>query len=81
MNWDELADLQNNALAAIIHGVKHQFMWLSDEIQEKYSKLADKAAKLILRFPSTYLVDSAFSIVTVILIKKHSSLNILGGGE
>ena len=75
---DELADLQNDASAATVHKVKCQLMCLNDEIQEKYPKLAYKAVKLLLLFPSTYLVECDFSTVTDILTKKRCSLNIAG---
>ena len=65
-----LADLQNDASAAAIHRVKHQLMWLNDDIQEKYQKLTVKAVKHLLPFPSTYLIECAFSTVTYILTKK-----------
>ena len=47
----ELADLQNDCSLAMVERVKRQQMWMYDEIQERYPKLADKAAKRLIPLP------------------------------
>lgn len=78
---DEVADLQNDASAVAIHKSKRQFMWLHQEIVEKYPNLSSEAQKLILPFPTSYLVECAFSAVTDILTKKRGSLDITHRGD
>ena len=78
---DELADLRNDESVSAIHSVQRQLMWLHPEVVEKYQGLAIRAQKLLLPFPSSYLVECGFSAVTEILCKKRGSLDITRRGD
>jgi hypothetical protein len=49
---------------------------VSGEIPEKYLGLWVIARKLLIAFPSSYLVEKSFSVVTNLLMEKRSRLNI-----
>ena len=68
---DELMDLQNDDSVKPIHASKQQLMWLNPQVSPKYPKLAYEAQQVLLPFPTTYLVECAFSAVTDILTKKR----------
>ena len=78
---DELTDLQNDASAAVSLQVKRQFMWLDEDICEKYPTLTARARSLLLPFPTSYLVKCAFSCVTDLLTKKRGCLDITQRGD
>ena len=73
---DELMDLQNDDSVKSIHASKQQLMWLNPQVSAKYPKLAYEAQQVLLPFPTTYLVECAFSAVTDILTKKRGRINI-----
>jgi len=64
---NELADLQNDSSAEVVHKAKRQFMWLDEEIVENYPNLSKHAQSMLLPFPTSYLVECAFSTVADIL--------------
>ena len=74
---NELADLQNDSSAEVVHKAKRQFMWLDEEIVENYPNLSKHAQSLLLPFPTSYLVECAFSAVADILTKKRGSLTVI----
>ena len=49
---DELAELQNEASAAVIHKSLRQLMWLNAEIIENYPRMSNRALKMLLPFPN-----------------------------
>jgi len=59
----------------------YQTFWLQAEIPEKYPGLWGIARKLLVAFPSSYLVEKSFSVVTNLLTKKRSRLNITERGD
>ena len=67
---DELAELQNDASAAVIHNSLRQLMWLSN-----------RGLKMLLPFPTSYLVESGFSSVADLLTKKRGTLDIVRRGD
>ena len=78
---DELSCLRNDQSSKVIFGVENKLMWLNNEVADKYPCLAKAAAKILLPFPTTYLVECAFSTVTDILTGKRSSLDICERGD
>ena len=66
----ELMELQNNDSMKHIHAVRNKMMWLDSQVSAKYSKLAGVAQQALLLFPTTYLIECAFSSVRDILTKK-----------
>ena len=78
---DELTDLQQDPSAEAIFKCKGQLFWLHDELHRKYPGLTSVACRLLLPFPSTYLVECAFSAVTDILTKKRNKLDVFARGD
>ena len=78
---NELDDLQNDSSAEVVHKAKLQFMWLDEEIVENYPNLSKRAQNLLLPFPTSYLVECAFSAVADVLTKKRGSLNVIDCGD
>ena len=60
---------------------KNQLMWLDPQVCAKYVELAQVAEQTLLLFPTTYLVECAFSAVTDILTKKRGTLDICKRGD
>ncbi|KAJ8030984.1 hypothetical protein HOLleu_27563 [Holothuria leucospilota] len=56
-------------------------MWLDEEIVENYPNLSAQAQNLLLLFPTSYLVECAFSAVADILTIKRGSLDITERGD
>ena len=56
-------------------------MWLDPQVCAKYVELAQVAEQTLLPFPTTYLVECAFSAVTDILTKKRETLDICKHGD
>ena len=54
---------------------------VNNEIEEKYPKLADKAVKCPLQFPSTYLVGCAEGTLIDIHTERRCSLDIVGRSD
>ena len=78
---DELMDLQNDESVKAIFASKQQLMWLDQHIVSKYNKVAIKTQQFLLPFPTTCMVESAFSAVTDILSGKRGRLNIYDRGD
>ena len=79
---DELMDLQNRLDSVKpIHASKQQLMSLNPQVSTKYPKLAYEAQQVLWPFPTTYLVECAFSAVTDILTKKRGRINNCERGD
>lgn len=78
---DELLDFQNDDSMHPVHKVKGQLLWMDSQVAMKYPKLAALAQQTLLPFPTTYLVECAFSAVTDLLTNKRGSLNISIRGD
>ena len=77
----ELLELQNDDGMKPIHAVRNEMMWLDSQVSAKYSKLVVVAQQALLPFPTTYLIECAFSSVTGILTKKRGRSDITGRGD
>ena len=78
---DELLHLQHDDAMKPIYASKNQLMWLDPQVCAKYVELAQVAEQTLLPFPTTYLVECAFSAVTDILTKKRGTLDICKRGD
>lgn len=78
---DELLELSTNEELKVKFKRGYQTFWLQAEIPEKYPGLWRIARKLLIAFPSSYLVEKSFSVVTDLLTKKRSRLNITERGD
>lgn len=54
---------------------------VNEEVKEKYPLMAKEARKRLLPFPSTYLVECAFSTVVDILAPKRGRLDVTARGD
>ncbi|XP_025266439.1 SCAN domain-containing protein 3-like [Camponotus floridanus] len=78
---EELLELSTNEELKVKFKRGYQTFWLQAEIHEKYPGLWGIARKLLIAFPSSYLVEKSFSVVTNLLTKKRSRLNITERGD
>ncbi|KAG1657699.1 hypothetical protein GQR58_023259 [Nymphon striatum] len=79
--FDEFMDLQNDDSVKPIHAAKGELMCMDSQVSQKYEKLATAAQLKLLPFPTTYLVECAFSAVTDILKRKRGRLEISVRGD
>jgi hypothetical protein len=70
MQYQELSEIQNDASIRTLFNIKGTMAWLCDETETKYPKSTSFARKLLLPFPLSYLVESGFSAVNDVLVKK-----------
>ncbi|GBP16882.1 SCAN domain-containing protein 3 [Eumeta japonica] len=74
---EELLELSTNEELKVTFKRGYQKFWLQPEIPEKYPGLWGIVQKLLITYLSSYLVEKSFSVVTNLLIKKRSRLNII----
>lgn len=67
---EELLELTTNEELKVQFKKGYQTFWLQAEIPEKHPGLWAIARKLLIAFPSSYLVEKSFSVVTNLLTKK-----------
>ena len=77
---EELMELKNDYSMKPIYAVRNEMMWLDSQVSVKYSKLAVVAQQALIPFPTTYLIEYAFSSVTDILTKKRGRLDMTDRG-
>ena len=73
---EELSELQQDCSDQANFKSKGQLIWLHEEVYKKYPKLTTTARCQLLPFPSSYLLECAFSTVTDMLTKKRNRLDI-----
>ena len=71
----ELSELQNNYSIKVLFKIKGTTMWLCEETQAKYPNRSWLTRKLLLSFPSSYLMACGFSAVNDSLLKKRNRLD------
>ena len=64
---EELSEIQNDESVKSLFKIKGAMAWLCDETETKYPKSTSLARKLLLPFPSSYLVECGFSAVNDLL--------------
>ncbi|KRZ47933.1 SCAN domain-containing protein 3 [Trichinella nativa] len=78
---EELIDLQTNEeLKPKFKNGYHSF-WLQKQISNLYPGLWRMVRKFLLAFPSPYLVERGFSVVTDFVTKKRNRLQIDKRGD
>ncbi|GBP26564.1 hypothetical protein EVAR_86067_1 [Eumeta japonica] len=69
---EELLELIINEELKVTFKRGYQKLWLQVEIPEKYPGLWGNVQKLLIAFPSSYLVEKSLSAVTNLLTKKEA---------
>ena len=78
---DELAEMQNDAEASNIFKHIGLNMWFHQTLQHRYPTCCSKATRRLLPFPTSYLVESGFSVVNDLLTKKRNKLDVTKRGD
>lgn len=78
---EELIDLQNDEEIKPKFKNFYQEVWLQKEIQKKYPGLWAIVKKLLISFPTSYLVERGFSAVTLLLNKQRNRLRVADCGD
>ncbi|KRZ87951.1 SCAN domain-containing protein 3 [Trichinella sp. T8] len=78
---EELTDLQANEELKPTFKNGYQSFWLQKQISDLYPGLWRMVRMFLLAFPSSYLVECGFSVVTDFLTKKRNRLQIDKRGD
>ncbi|CAH1115513.1 unnamed protein product [Psylliodes chrysocephalus] len=78
---EELLELSTNEELKVAFKRGYQKFWLQAEIPEKYPGLWGIVQKILIAFPSPYLVEKSFSAVTNLLTKKKEQIEYHGKGR
>uniref|UniRef100_A0A5S6QK69 DUF4371 domain-containing protein n=1 Tax=Trichuris muris TaxID=70415 RepID=A0A5S6QK69_TRIMR len=78
---EELVELQCNEELKPRFKDGYQAFWLQKKIPSLYPRLWAIVSKLLIAFPSSYLVEKGFSVVTDLLSKKRNRLEIAERGD
>lgn len=78
----ELIDLRNDfELKPTFKQHAYQEFWLQSTISQKFPALWGKAKHFFIAFPTSYLVERGFSVVSQILSKSRNRLDIVERGD
>ncbi|XP_076812960.1 protein FAM200A-like [Clavelina lepadiformis] len=78
---EELITLQNDFELKPKFRISYQSFWLQREINVKYPHVWDRVKIFFTAFPSSYLVERAFSAVTMLLDNKRNRVDIVRRGD
>ncbi|KRX18167.1 SCAN domain-containing protein 3 [Trichinella nelsoni] len=78
---EELVELQTNEELKLKFKNGYHSFWLQKQITDLYPGLWRMVRKFLLAFPSSYLVERGFSVVTDFLTKKRNRLQIDKRGD
>lgn len=78
---EELIDLQNDIELKPKFKKSYQEFWLQKEISDRYPALWRVVKKLLVAFPTSYLVERGFSVVSLLLSKQRNRLHITERGD
>lgn len=73
--------MQNDESIKSLFDIKGTMAWLCDETLKNYANATCFARKLLLPFPSSYLVECGFSAVNDLVTKKRNRLEITKRGD
>ena len=76
-----VAELQADDVAVNLWKEKSHCMWMDQDLRRKYPITCGAAEALIIPFPTTYMVESSFSVVNDLLTKKRNRLEISKRGD
>ena len=76
---EKLITLQNDFEPKF--SISYQSFWLQSKIKVKYRHACDRVKIFYIVFPSSYLVERAFSAVTGLLDNKRNRLDIVRRGD
>ena len=78
---EELIALKNDFELKPLFKQSYQQFWLQKEIPERYPKLWEEVKIYFIAFPTTYLAEQGFSVVTQLLTKQRNRLQIAERGD
>jgi len=78
---EELIDLSTNEELKFKLQLGYQEFWLQRKISTLYPTLWVEVKKFFIAFPSSYLAERGFSVVTHLLTKKRNRLSIVERGD
>ena len=78
---EELLDLKNNFELKPLFKQSYQDFWLQPAINEKFPKLWEAIKLFFIAFPTTYMAERSFSVVTQLLSKQRNRLQITKRGD
>ncbi|CAH1993537.1 unnamed protein product [Acanthoscelides obtectus] len=78
---EELTELSTNEELKVQFENGYQQFWLQNNIPVTYPILWYIARTFLISFPSSYLVETGFSAVTNLLMKKRNRLDIISRGD
>ncbi|KHJ39919.1 hypothetical protein D918_10039 [Trichuris suis] len=78
---EELIELQTNEKLRATFKSDYQAFWMQRKVGGLYPRLSDIARKLLIAFPSSYLVERGFSVVSDLVRKKRNRLQIAKRGD
>ena len=73
--------MQQDESVKTLFKIKGTMMWLSEESEKKYPNSTTLAREVLINFPSSYLVECGFSVVTDLLQAKRNRLEITKRGD
>jgi hypothetical protein len=78
---EELMELQNDFELKPKFKKSYQEFWLQKEISDRYPAVWREIKKLLISFPTSYLVERGFSVVVRLLSKQRNRLQITQRGD
>lgn len=78
---EQLIELQNDIELKPKFKKSYQEFWLQKEISDRYPALWTVVKKLLVAFPTSYLVERGFSVVIQLLSKQRNRLQITERGD
>ena len=78
---EKLIILKSNLKLKPKFKILYQSFWLQNEIKERYPHVWDLVKHFLIAFPSSYLVERAFSAVITLLHSERNCLEIVNRGD
>ena len=78
---EELITLKSDLELKPKFKISYQSFWLQNKIKERYPHVWDRVKLFLIAFPSSYLVQRAFSVVITLLDRKSNRLKIVNRGD
>ncbi|XP_071749602.1 protein FAM200A-like [Lepeophtheirus salmonis] len=78
---EELVSIKNDIELSPKFKISYQDFWLQKKISDLYPVLWNRVKIYLIAFPTSYLVERAFSVVTMLLSKQRNKLRITERGD